>query len=298
MAAIKHQLGPVALLRRSVRTPSSPLDRPGRATTGALAVLEAKGGRTIAACIPARDEAATIDPIVAECGRLRGLAVLDQVIVVDDHSRDATADKARRAGATVVTNPGDPGKGQALRRAVAHADADVLVFLDADVANFTDRFVCDLALPLLLDPALQLVKPAYRRPLDGRPGEGGRVTELVARPLLERYVPDLATVAQPLGGECAVRRTALDGLLLADGYGIEIGLLIDVYRRFGRSAIAEVDLGERIHRNRPLSQLGSHARAVLDAVMVRVGEIEPMTPDRAGGATATAGRWWNGSPLG
>lgn len=235
-------------------------------------MVAAKGVRTITACLPARDEAATIASVLAVCGWLCDAGVLDDVIVVDDHSTDDTAVLARRMGARVVVNEDDPGKGQALRAAVAAAgDADVLVFLDADVRNFSDRFVSDLVFPLLADPAIQLVKPAYRRPLDGRPGEGGRVTELLARPLLERWYPELAAFDQPLAGECAVRRSALEGLELAGGYGIEIGLLIDVYLRFGRSAIAEVDLGERIHRNRPLAGLRPHTRAVLDAVMARVG---------------------------
>ena len=157
--------------------------------------------------------------------------------------------------------------------------ADILVFLDGDVANFSDRFVSALALPLLVEPDLQLVKAVYRRPLIGRSDEGGRVNELVARPLLERFYPDLAVVAQPLGGECAVHRSALHEAPLADGYGIEIGLLIDVYRRFRMHAIVEVDLGERVHRYRPLHQLRPHARAVLGAVLTRAG---PQAPRRGG----------------
>ena len=233
-------------------------------------VVTAKGGRTIAACIPARDEAATIASVLAVCGWLCDAGVVDEVVVVDDHSTDTTAAVARTMGASVVPNGGAPGKGQALRTAVAASTADVLVFLDADVVNFNDRFVADLVLPLLTDPGLQLVKAAYRRPLHGRSGEGGRVTELLARPLLERWFPELAGFDQPLAGECAIRRQALDGLALADGYGIEIGLLIDVYRRYGIGALAEVDLGERVHRNRPLADLRPHTRAVLDAVMARV----------------------------
>ena len=233
-------------------------------------VVAAKHGRTIAACIPARDEAATIASVLAACGWLCDAGVLDDMVVVDDHSVDATTSVARAMGASVVANPGGPGKGQALRAAVAASTADVLVFLDADVVNFSERFVADLALPLLTDPALQLVKAAYRRPLHGRPGEGGRVTELVARPLLEHWFPELAGFDQPLAGECAVRRKALDGLTLAEGYGVEIGLLVDVYHRYGIEALAEVDLGERVHRNRPLVELRPHARAVLDAVMARV----------------------------
>lgn len=233
-------------------------------------VVAAKGGRTIGACVPARNEAATIASVLAVCGWLQDAGVLDEVTVVDDHSTDGTGGVARRMGAEVLDNPRSPGKGQALRTALGASTADVVVFLDADVVNFSDRFVSDLVLPLLTDPAVQLVKPVYRRPLDGRPDEGGRVTELVARPLLERFFPDLAAIAQPLGGESAVRRSALDGITLAEGYGIEIGLLIDVHRRFGPAAIAEVDLGERIHRNRPLRELQPHTRAVLDTVMSRV----------------------------
>src|SRR5204862_7074246 len=132
------------------------------------------------------------------------------------------------------TNPSPPGKGQALSCAVAYTTADLLVFLDADVRNFSVDFVVDIAAPLLHNAETQLVKACYRRPLHGRPDEGGRVTGLVARPLLERFFPELARVGRPLAGECAVRRSAVEALRLDDGYGIEIGLLIDIYRRFGR----------------------------------------------------------------
>lgn len=127
--------------------------------------------------------------------------------------------------------PRGPGRGQALSAAVAATDADILVFLDADVINFSERFVTALLKPLLTDEIVQRVKAAYRRPLRGRADEGGRVTELLARPLLRHFIPELSAVGQPLAGESGVRRQALDGLVLAAGYGIEIGLLIDVYRR-------------------------------------------------------------------
>jgi glucosyl-3-phosphoglycerate synthase len=234
-------------------------------------VVAGKAGRRLAVCIPARDEAETIDSVVSAAARLRPASLVDQLIVVDDGSTDGTAERAVAAGATVVTSSAGPGKGQALTCAVAATQAEVLVFLDADVTNFSAGFVTALAAPLFADDTLQLVKAAYRRPLDGRAGEGGRVTELLARPLLRRFFPELAVVSQPLAGECAIRRSAIDGLVLADGYGIEIGLLIDVYRRHGIDAIAEVALGERVHRNRPLAALRPHADAVLDAVLVRAG---------------------------
>ncbi|HEX2700777.1 MAG TPA: glucosyl-3-phosphoglycerate synthase [Acidimicrobiales bacterium] len=232
-------------------------------------LVAAKGACTIAVCIPARNEAGTVAAIVASVRRLSHVGLVDEIVVVDDGSSDATASRASAAGATVLPSVTGPGKGQAMSAAVAATDSDVVVFLDADVANFSERFVTALVAPILSFPEVQLVKASYRRPLYGQPGEGGRVTELVARPLLERFFPELAQLGQPLAGECAVRRSALAGLTLDDGYGVDIGLLIDVYRQWGMEAITEVDLVERIHRNRPLADLRRQATAVLDAVLVR-----------------------------
>ena len=219
--------------------------------------------------VPAFNEAVGIERAV------RSLAASDypkfEVVVVDDGSADATGPLAAAAGARVLTSRSGPGKGQALTAAVGATTADVVVFLDADVANFSERFVTGLVAPLLGDPAVQLVKGAYRRSLHGLAGEGGRVTELVARPLLERFFPELAALGQPLAGETALRRSALDGVVLEDGYAVEIALLIDVYRRWGADAITEADLGERVHRNRPLADLRHQAGAVLDAVLARAG---------------------------
>lgn len=241
-----------------------------RLSVAEVAALVATKQGGIAVCIPARDEAATIGAVVRTVDALRAAGLVDDLLVVDDGSGDATAALARQAGATVVPSVGGPGKGQALTTAVTATDADIVVFLDADVRNISPRYVTDLVAPLLADPALQLVKGTYRRPCDGRADEGGRVTELLARPLLRRFVPELADVGQPLAGECAVRRTVLDEVDLADGYGIEMGLLLDVHRRFGRAAICDVDLGERIHRNRPLAQLRPHADDILTAFFARV----------------------------
>ena len=231
---------------------------------------------SVAVCIPARNEAATIGAIVSSVARLRDYGAVEDLVVVDDGSTDATATTARAAGARVVSTDGGPGKGQALQRAVTETTADILVFLDADVVNFTPRYVTALTSALVADPGLKLVKGAYGRPLHGQPGEGGRVTELLARPLLERFFPELATVTQPLSGECALTRDLAERLRFDDGYGIEIGALIDTYVAYGRSAIAEVDLGlERVHRNRPLRELTVHARDVLAAVLSRTGTAVP-----------------------
>lgn len=233
-------------------------------------LIAAKGDQRVAVCIPARNEASTIANIAATVQGLHALGLVDEVVVVDDGSIDDTPSRARAEGAVVVPSLGGPGKGQALATATASTKSEILVFLDADVTNFSARFVIDLVAPLILDPSVQLAKATYRRPLHGVREEGGRVTELLARPLLRRFFPDLATITQPLAGECALRRTALDELTLAVGYGVEIGLLIDTYRTYGRSAIVEVDLGERIHRNRPLRELRGHADDVLAAVGERV----------------------------
>ena len=223
----------------------------------------------VAVCIPARNEEATVGDIAAAAARLRSAGLVHQVVVVDDASEDATAASARSACATVCASSGGPGKGPARAAAVAACDADILVFLDADVTNFSERFITHLVEPLLRDPSLHLVKASYERPLAGIAGEGGRVTELLARPLLRRHFPELAAIRQPLAGECAVRHSAIEGLALADGYGVEIGLLIDIYLQHGMRAITEVDLGERVHRNRPLHQLAGHADDILDAVANR-----------------------------
>lgn len=239
-------------------------------TAPAIADLVAlKAGRRLAVCIPARNEAPTIGRVVSTARQLQDAGLVDELVVVDDGSSDATGARAVAAGATVISSGAGSGKGQALTEAVDATEAEILVFLDADVTNLFPGFITALVAPLLADDTIQLVKAAYRRPCHGRPDEGGRVTELLARPLLRRFFPELTVVSQPLAGECAVRRLALDGVALADGYGCEVGLLIDVHRRHGLDAIAEVQLGERVHRNRPLLDLRPHADDVLDAVLTR-----------------------------
>ena len=235
-----------------------------------LAAAKAASGLRISVCVPARNEAATLAGVVAPVvGALQGAEPLvDELIVVDDCSADDTGTIAEALGARVVRRTGPPGKGSAMAEGVRAATGDIVVFVDADVANFGLHFVTGLVEPLLGDARLVMVKGTYRRPENDGAG-GGRVTELLARPLLRRLLPELAFLRQPLAGEVAIRRHALDGLVLEGGYGVEIGMLLDVAARFGPAAVAQVDLGERIHRNRPLAELSAQADEVLGAVLSR-----------------------------
>jgi glucosyl-3-phosphoglycerate synthase len=238
-------------------------------------VLEAKGGRTVSVCIPARDEGATVgsvvravvQPFLASAG---GNGLVDEVIVLDDGSTDDTAAQAIDAGARVVERDvAGGGKGQAMAAALAASSGDMVVFLDADVANTTPAFVSGMLGPLLFFDDVTLVKGFYDRPLHGDPTGGGRVTELVARPVLQLLFPALCDVRQPLAGETAAHRWVFEKVDFADGYGVEIGLLIDVAQNLGPGGLAQVDLGMRIHRNRPLSELRPQATDVLRTALSR-----------------------------
>jgi glucosyl-3-phosphoglycerate synthase len=238
--------------------------------------------RSVSVCIPARNEASTIGAIVETVVRrftskAGGIDLVDEVVVVDDGSTDDTARVAENAGATVVKGRGDSGgKGGAMKTALQASSGEVVVFLDGDVDPFPEHFVTGLVGPLLVTDAA-LVKATYVRPLNGVPGEGGRVNELAARPIISLLHPELAGILQPLAGETAAPRTVLDKVKLASGYGVEIGLLIDVSTLFGAEAIVQVDLGVRSHRNRPLAELRPQA---VDVLRVALDRSRPGQEDR------------------
>jgi glucosyl-3-phosphoglycerate synthase len=255
----------------------------------------------VSVCLPARNEARTIGPILCELMPLRERGVLDQIVVVD-RSSDQTADIARSLGAEVHSQDDlmpelGPvlGKGDAMWRALPVLTGEVICFLDADSEQFGAHFACGVLGPLLCRPEVSFVKGFYRRPF--RIGEttvpdgGGRVTELTARPLLNLFYPDLAGVSQPLAGEIAARRELLERLPFATGYGVDIGLLIDAYSAAGLDAIAQVDLDVRQNAHQPLLDLGPMAYAVLRAVAVRLereGRLRGPLPDAFGGPEAQA----------
>lgn len=238
-------------------------------------VAARKGHQLVSVVIPARDEEATVAgvvaPIVAAHLRRAGSGLVDEVLVVDDASSDRTGAAAKGAGASVLRLGRSAGKGAAMLEGARAASGDLVVFLDADVTDAAVGWVAQLVGPLLCDPVVELVKGYYDRPIDGRPTGGGRVTELTARPALRLLFPELRTVRQPLAGETAMRRATVLATGIEPGYGAELGLLIDVLRRSGPAAIAQVDLGTRTHRNRPLHELRAMATEVLAVALDRAG---------------------------
>jgi glucosyl-3-phosphoglycerate synthase len=232
--------------------------------------------------LPALDEQATVGAIVAAILPLtRGARPLvDELVVMDSGSTDATAAVATAAGARVVRRDEVlpqlapvPGKGEVLWRSLAATTSEIICYLDSDLVDFDPAFVPALLGPLLTEPGVGLVKGFYRRPLRLETTQadtgGGRVTELLVRPLLAALRPELSGMVQPLGGEYAGTRELLESLPFAAGYGVEIALLLDTHSARGMDALAQVNLGVRKHRNRSLLQLGVMARQILAAVLAR-----------------------------
>ena len=243
---------------------------------------------SVTVLVPARNEAATIAPIVRDLVALRDDGLIDQVLVADHDSIDDTADEATRIGAEVIrTGTVFPrlgpvaGKGDNLWRGLTCARGDIVCFVDADSTDFGPHFVHRLVGPLLDEPGVEYVKGFYRRPWrDGdeiKATGGGRVTTLLARPLLRRFYPELAWLEQPLAGEMAARRSLLQAVPFAIGYDLEIGLLIDIYRRVGAGAIRQVDLDTRQNRHRPLEELGPMSDAILESLSARLVEEGRLT---------------------
>ncbi|MFF5426995.1 MULTISPECIES: glucosyl-3-phosphoglycerate synthase [unclassified Streptomyces] len=256
--------------RRSWSVADRPLER----------ILAAKRSTTVSVVLPALNEEATVGDIVSVIRRelmTASVPLVDELVVIDSGSTDRTAGVAAAAGARVVARdailpriPAVPGKGEVLWRSLMVTGGDVVCFVDADLRDFSADFVTGIVGPLLTDPDVDLVKAMYDRPLGDAPGQGGRVTELVARPLLNLHWPQLAGFVQPLGGEYAARRSLLERLPFPVGYGVELALLVDALHLVGLDALAQVDVGVRKHRHQDGQALGRMAAAIYRTAQLRL----------------------------
>ncbi|KQX10743.1 glucosyl-3-phosphoglycerate synthase [Streptomyces sp. Root431] len=273
--------------RRSWSVADRPMER----------ILAAKRNTKVSVVLPALNEEATVGDIVAVIRRelmSDAVPLVDELVVLDSGSTDRTAEVAAAAGARVVARdailpriPAVPGKGEVLWRSLMVTSGDVVCFVDADLRDFSADFVTGIVGPLLTDPDVDFVKAMYDRPfgteLDGlasgkTPGQGGRVTELVARPLLNLHWPQLAGFVQPLGGEYAARRSLLERLPFPVGYGVELGLLVDALHTVGLDGLAQVDVGVRKHRHQDERALGRMAAAIYRTAQLRLSRGHLVRP--------------------
>ncbi|AXE79295.1 glucosyl-3-phosphoglycerate synthase [Streptomyces atratus] len=269
------------LARRSWSAADRPLDR--------ILAAKARDPRrgSVSVVLPALNEEATVGRIVATIRRelMEKVQLVDELVVIDSGSTDATAKVAREAGARVVHRdeilpriPAVPGKGEVLWRSLLVTGGDIVCFIDADLKDFSADFVSGIVGPLLTEPNVQFVKAMYDRPFGDTAGQGGRVTELVARPLLNLHWPQLAGFVQPLGGEYAARRSLLERLPFPVGYGVELGLLVDALHTVGLDALAQVDVGVRKHRHQDGQALGRMAATIYRTAQLRLSRGHLVRP--------------------
>ncbi|MFE1915484.1 glucosyl-3-phosphoglycerate synthase [Streptomyces anandii] len=244
-------------------------------------------GQSVSVVLPALNEEETVGDIVAMIRHdlVEQVPLVDEIVVVDSGSTDRTSAVAAAAGARVVHRdgilprvPAVPGKGEVLWRSLLVTRGDVICFIDADLREFSSDFVTGIVGPLLTEPDVQLVKAMYDRPLGGAAGQGGRVTELMARPLLNMHWPRLAGFVQPLGGEYAARRSLLEQLPFPVGYGVELGMLVDALHLVGLDALAQVDVGVRKHRHQDGQALGRMAAAIYRTAQLRLARGHLVRP--------------------
>lgn len=245
-----------------------------------LVALKQEQGATISLALPALNEEATVGKVIRTIRRalMDKAPLLDEIVLIDSNSSDRTREIARAEGIPVYIHQdlmpdhgARRGKGEALWKSLLVTRGDIIAWIDTDIVNIHPRFVYGIIGPMLLNPEVQFVKGFYRRPLKVgdkfQASGGGRVTELTARPLLNLFYPELSGVIQPLSGEYGGRRRALEQCTFFSGYGVETGLLIDIYEKYGLSALAQVDLLERIHHNQSLEALSKMSFAIIQTVM-------------------------------
>lgn len=245
-----------------------------------LLALKRQQNITVSLALPALNEEETVGTVIQTVKQalMDKVPLLDEIVLVDSDSTDRTREIAAGLGIPIYIHQqtlpqygARHGKGETLWKSLYVTRGDIILWIDTDIANIHPRFVYGLLGPLLLNPRLQFIKGFYQRPLRVgdklQAGGGGRVTELTARPLLNLFYPELSGVIQPLSGEYGGRRAALEQLTFFSGYGVEIGLLIDVFEKFGLNAIGQVDLLERIHHNQSLVALSKMSFAIIQAVI-------------------------------
>jgi glucosyl-3-phosphoglycerate synthase len=244
-------------------------------------------GQSVSVVLPALNEEETVGDIVAIIRHdlMQQVPLVDEIVVVDSGSTDRTSEVAAAAGARVVHRddilpriPAVPGKGEVLWRSLLVTSGDIVCFIDADLKEFSSDFVTGIVGPLLTEPGVDLVKAMYDRPLGGAAGQGGRVTELMARPLLNMHWPQLAGFVQPLGGEYAARRSLLEQLPFPVGYGVELGMLVDALHLVGLDALAQVDVGVRKHRHQDGQALGRMAAQIYRTAQLRLARGHLIRP--------------------
>jgi len=255
-----------------------------------LAQKKAATNTSVSLVIPTLNEGATVGSII-ECAKqelMEDVRLIDEIIVMDSCSNDATQYVAEKAGATVyrvdeVATDFDvpPGKGSALWKSQFVVKGDIVICVDADIRNFNSHFIFGLIGPFFLDPEIIFAKAYYRRPLllDNHSYEnyGGRVTEILVRPLLSAFMPDLARIHQPLSGEYAFRRLPVQTIPFSSGYGVEIGMIFDIERTFGLDRVVQVDMGTRCHRNRSVGELGRMSLGIIQTMMRKLERDEKIS---------------------
>jgi len=244
-------------------------------------------GLTISLCIPTLNEEMTIgkEVVIFKSELMDRYPLIDEMAVIDSGSEDRTLEVAASFGADtylageILPEEGARrGKGENLWKAIHQLRGDVIVYVDADIKNIHPRFVYGLVAPLIYRPEIHYVKAFYERPLvvsaGVRTAGGGRVTEILVRPLFSLFFPELAAMIQPLSGEYAVRRHVLQEIPFPIGYGVETSHLIDVYQRWGMAAFGQTDLGQRVHRNQPTRDLGRMSFGVLQTFLNRMKALD------------------------
>ncbi len=251
-----------------------------------------KKNLTISLCLPTLNEEKTIakEIIIMKSELMTRYPLLDEIIVVDSGSKDNTRKIAKEYGADVYTASdilpdleNFKGKGENLWKALYVTKGDIIIYLDADIKNVHHRFAYALVGPLLLSDSIKYSKAFYDRPIASgkkgglRPTGGGRVTELVIRPLFSLFFPELTQIMQPLSGEYAGFREVFEKIPFPIGYGVETSMILDIYKKWGLDVIAQVDLDSRIHRNQPIKALGKMAFVIMQTFInrkIKLGMIE------------------------